>query len=38
MAKWANYGISAVWYNSAHAHIDRVRTHPDNGDTIGAAA
>ncbi|WP_198408835.1 DUF3892 domain-containing protein [Rubrivivax gelatinosus] len=23
-------------YNSAHTHIDRVRAHPDNGDTIGA--
>lgn len=38
MAKWADYGISAVRYNSAHTHIDRVRAHPDNGDTIGASA
>lgn len=38
MAKWADYGISAVRYNAAHTHIDRVRAHPDNGDTIGAAA
>ena len=38
MAKWADYGISAVRFNSAHTHIDRVRTHPDNGDTIGASA
>ncbi|KTF31463.1 DUF3892 domain-containing protein [Xanthomonas vesicatoria] len=38
MAKWADYGISAVRYNAAHTHINRVRAHPDNGDTIGAAA
>ena len=25
MSKWADYGISAVRYNSAHTHIDRVR-------------
>lgn len=37
MAKWADYGISAVRYNTAHTHIVRVRAHPDNGDTIGAA-
>lgn len=36
MSKWADYGISAVKYNAAHTHIDRVRAHPDNGDTIGA--
>lgn len=35
MAKWADYGISAVRYNTAHTHIDKVRVHPDNGDTIG---
>jgi len=38
VSKWADYGISAVRFNSAHTHIDRVRAHPDNGDTIGAAA
>lgn len=38
MSKWADYGISAVRFNSAHTHIDRVRAHPDNGDTIGTAA
>lgn len=38
MAKWADYGISAVRYNAAHTHIDLVRAHPDNGDTIGAGA
>jgi len=36
MSKWADYGISAVRYNVAHTHIDRVRAHPDNGDSIGA--
>jgi hypothetical protein len=38
VSKWADYGISAVRFNSAHTHIDRVRAHPDNDDTIGAAA
>ncbi|MEN9153231.1 DUF3892 domain-containing protein [Xanthomonas euvesicatoria] len=37
MAKWADYGISAVRYNAAHTHIDRVRIHQDNGDTFGKA-
>lgn len=37
MNKWADYGISAVHFNSAHTHIDRVRAHPDKGETIGAA-
>lgn len=37
MTKWADYGISAVRFNSTHTHIDRVRAHPDSGDTIGAA-
>jgi len=36
MNKWADYGISAVRFNTLHTHIDKVRTHPDNGDTIGA--
>jgi hypothetical protein len=35
MEKWADYGISAVKFNSAHTHIDKVRVHPDNGDKIG---
>jgi len=35
MAKWADYAISAVRFNGAHTHIDRVRVHPDNGDSIG---
>lgn len=38
MNKWADYGISAVRYNATHQHIDRVRIHPDNGETIGAPA
>jgi hypothetical protein len=36
MTKWADFGISAVRFNAAHTHIDRVRAHPDNGDSIGA--
>lgn len=35
MDKWADYGISAVKYNSEHTHIERVRIHPDKGDKIG---
>jgi hypothetical protein len=38
VSKWADYGISAVRFNSAHTHIDRVRAHPDNGDTMGTGA
>lgn len=37
MSKWADYGISAVRYNKAHTHIDKVRVHSDNGDSIGVA-
>lgn len=37
MSKWADYGISAVRYNSAHTHIDKVRVHVDSGDSIGSA-
>ena len=35
MEKWADYLISAVSFNGAHTHIDRLRAHPDNGDTVG---
>jgi hypothetical protein len=35
MTKWADYVISAVRYDSAHVHIDRIRAHADRGDTIG---
>ncbi|MCK9345050.1 MAG: DUF3892 domain-containing protein [Candidatus Pacebacteria bacterium] len=37
MAKWADYCVSAVRFNSAHTHIDKLRVHPDNGETIGAS-
>jgi hypothetical protein len=36
MAKWADYGISAVQYNREHTHIVKVRLQPDNGDSMGA--
>jgi hypothetical protein len=34
--KWADYLISAVRYNSTETHIDSVRIHVDNGDSVGA--
>ena len=37
MAKWADYGISAVRYNVARTHIDVLQLRPDNGETIGSA-
>ena len=36
MAKWADYCISAVRYSYDDTHIDKVRVHADNGETIGA--
>ncbi|MEQ4539749.1 MAG: DUF3892 domain-containing protein [Billgrantia sp.] len=36
MAKWADYGISAVRYDSNDEYIDQVKVHKDNGDSIGA--
>ncbi len=36
MSKWADYGISAVQYNTEHKHIVKLRIHEDKGDTIGA--
>jgi len=33
--KWADYLISAVRYNTAETHIDAVRVHEDNGDSVG---
>lgn len=36
MAKWADYGISAVRYNSEHTHIVRVRAYPDTGESLGS--
>lgn len=35
MEKWADYCISAVKYNSTGTHIEKVRVHVDNGDSIG---
>lgn len=37
MAKWADYLISAVRYNADHKHIDQVKAHQDNGDSVGEA-
>ena len=35
MAKWADYLISAVKYDSDHEKIISVKTHEDKGDTVG---
>ena len=35
MAKWADYCISAVRYNKEKTHIEKVKVHVDNGDSIG---
>lgn len=35
MAKWADYCISAVRYSYSGKHIDKVRVHTDDGQTIG---
>ncbi len=37
MAKWADYGISSVRYNSERTHIIKVKVHEDKGDSIGNA-
>lgn len=37
MSKWADYGISEVRYNREHTHIDQVKVHEDNGETISAS-
>jgi hypothetical protein len=34
--KWADYLISAVRYNAQETHIDKVRAHPDNGESVGS--
>jgi hypothetical protein len=34
--KWADYCISKVQYNGARTHINKVKIHPDNGDSLGA--
>ncbi len=36
MAKWADYGVSEVKYNQGHVHIDKLKAHPDKGDSIGS--
>jgi hypothetical protein len=38
MAKWADFGISAVRFNARHTHIDTVKAMPDNGETFGPVA
>lgn len=35
MEKWADFLISAVRYDSLHAHIEQVEVHEDNGDSVG---
>ncbi|MCK5643969.1 MAG: DUF3892 domain-containing protein [Gammaproteobacteria bacterium] len=35
MAKWADYLISAVRYNSEHTHIDQVLAHEDTDESVG---
>jgi Protein of unknown function (DUF3892) len=37
MAKWADYVITEVRFNERHTHIDKVRAHEDNGETLGSA-
>jgi hypothetical protein len=37
MVKWADFGISAVKYNAAHTHIDKVIIHTLYGGTIGVS-
>lgn len=36
--KWADYLISAVRYNQEETHIVKVRSHRDNGDSVGPAS
>lgn len=36
--KWADFLISAVRYNNAETHIDKVRVHEDEGDKVGTAS
>lgn len=38
MAKWADYGISAVRFNATHTHIVAVRILPDLDTQFGAPA
>lgn len=36
--KWADYLISAVRYNAAETHIDKVQVREDQGDSVGSAS
>jgi len=36
--KWADYLISAVQYDPTESHIEKVKAHTDNGDTVGVAS
>ncbi len=38
MAKWADYCISSVSYNTAHTHIVRAQVYLDLGDKLGTSA
>ncbi|QUP55905.1 DUF3892 domain-containing protein (plasmid) [Ralstonia syzygii] len=38
MAKWADYLIFAVRFNTKRTHIDQVRVAVDNGDAVGATS
>jgi len=35
MAKWADYGISRVRYNTRRTHIDKVEVRADREDSFG---
>jgi len=35
MAKWADFGISAVRYSTDETHIDKVKVHEDKDTTMG---
>ncbi len=35
MAKWVDFGISAVSYNEKRTHIEKVRVRVYNGETFG---
>ncbi len=37
MAKWADYLISAVRYDSNHERIESIKTHDDKGETVGSS-
>ena len=37
MNKWADFGISAVRYGLDKTHIDKIKVHEDNVDSMGQA-